>query len=197
MDRTIDGELVRETKDGSEMTHRESCVYNLVRLHTFHERECELLIERQETLARDFFNARASGQHEASVTFSAPEGKSDSEDALNFGFADFRRRYTAASTFYTHGLPSAKRRFVTSAKSSEIKEIEIVEERILLERGNMNHLEQAIFECVPKSPHDALTKLKFLASLMLDGGDMEQDYFAYLVEECVSALESETYFSNP
>jgi hypothetical protein len=86
------------------------------------------------------------------------------------------------------GLPGVPRRFVAKACRLDVADMEFLDRQISLCRDQMAALETAILDRAPVSGREAVAKLKFMSALMLDGGDIATDYFAYLVEECAFAL---------
>ena len=50
-------------------------------------------------------------------------------------------------------------------------------------------LETQILQYLPHCLEDVSAKLKFVVSLMLDGQEIETDYFAFLVEECAEVMD--------
>jgi hypothetical protein len=134
---------------------------------------CEKAIERQEGLARQIYAEPARG---------------DDPAPSEIGFGEFRQMHALARKVVPGGLPNASRRFVMKARAPGVVEIEELEETIRLCRGRMTAIEQDILNLAPASVEDATAKLKFMASLMLDGGNLEVDFFAYLVEECAFVI---------
>jgi hypothetical protein len=55
----------------------------------------------------------------------------------------------------------------------------------------MSAIEQEILDHTPRSSAEAVDKLQFISSLMMNGGSMEIDFFAYLVEECAVVIKGE------
>jgi hypothetical protein len=53
----------------------------------------------------------------------------------------------------------------------------------------MRVLESRILQFLPQSLEDVSAKLKFVVSLMLDGQEIETEYFAFLVEECAEVMD--------
>jgi hypothetical protein len=53
----------------------------------------------------------------------------------------------------------------------------------------MRELEDRILQAVPTCLEDVSAKLKFAVALMLDGQEIETDYFAWLVEECAQVMD--------
>ena len=78
--------------------------------------------------------------------------------------------------------PMVSPAFVTEATQEEIANIEMLEFEILQLRQRMHIVERAIAKHEPLTPTDTAKKLKFLARLIADGGEVEMDAFAQLVE---------------
>jgi hypothetical protein len=148
-------------------------VANLVALYDEIEQLCESAISRQEGLARQLYAVRP----DAPSACTAPA-------ISDLDFDDFRHKHALAAKVVPGGLLNASRRFMMTAHAPCLVEIEDLEEAIRLLRCRMGVVEQDILNLTPGSALDAATKLKFMASLMLDGGNLDVDYFAYLVEEC-------------
>ncbi len=134
------------------------------------ESACETAIGQQEQIARRIYAA-----HTEHLSAGAP--------VSDLAFDDFRHMHELARKVVPSGLPNAGRRFVMKAQSPSLTQIEDLEETIRLCRCRMAVYEQDILNLAPVSAQDAAVKLKFMASLMLDGGNLEVDFFAYLVEE--------------
>lgn len=171
--------------------HGNASIIELVRMHTQFESQCEIHIEQQEMITRQLMWRQQLSGLNVPKFFPPSESGSDSPVEQTPGFDEYRRRHAVASAMNQSGLPVTKRRFVISATDDEINEIEDLEEKIQRERAWMSAVEQALFDCVPRNGSEAIAKLKFLTNLMVDGGEVEQDYFAYLVAECTLALEFE------
>jgi hypothetical protein len=140
---------------------------------------CEKAIGLQEQLARTIYAQR---------TEDLCTGATLPISAVAFG--EFRHMHDLARRVVPEGLPNASRRFVMKARSPGLVEIEDLEETIRLARCRMGILEQDILNLTPASAQDAAVKLKFMSSLMLDGGNLDVDFFAYLVEECAFVIAS-------
>lgn len=78
--------------------------------------------------------------------------------------------------------PMVSPAFATEATQDEIFDIEGLETDIRLLRQRMHIVERAIAEHEPLTPTDTARKLKFLARLIADGGEVEMDAFAQLAE---------------
>lgn len=141
------------------------------------ESVCEKAIGLQEQLARRFYAARTE---DLCTGESLPIGE--------IAFGEFRRMHDLAQKVVPEGLPNASRRFMMQARSPDLVEIEDLEESIRLCRCRMGILEHDILNLTPASAQDAAVKLKFMSSLMLDGGNLDVDFFAYLVEECAFVI---------
>jgi hypothetical protein len=141
------------------------------------ESACEKAIGQQEQLARRLYAERTE---DLCTGTSMP--------ISDIAFGEFRHMHELARKVVPDGLPNASRRFMMKAQSPGLAEIEDLEETIRLCRCRMGIYEQDILNLAPASAQDAAVKLKFMASLMLDGGNLEVDFFAYLVEECAFVI---------
>lgn len=141
---------------------------------------CEKAIESQERLARQIYAQHSEGP---------PSGRTAA--ISDIAFAEFRQMHALARKLVPVGLPNASRRFVTKAGAPGLVEIEDMEETIRQYRCRMSVIEQEILNLAPASVQDAAAKLTFMACLMLDGGNLEVDFFAYLVEECAFVIAAQ------
>jgi len=104
-------------------------------------------------------------------------------------YTEFRQVAQLANKVLDQQMPMATKRFMHQASPEEIEEIEQLEVDITSLRQRMRDIEILILNQVPKNADEVAMKLKFLAALMLDGGEIELDYFAYIVEESAEILE--------
>jgi hypothetical protein len=167
---------------------------SLMSQYEYVEKLCEEAIERQEQFARsNYKNLCATGtfaERFPEVIVADPVSASRTS-VVDLPFADVRNLNRIARGIIPAGMPHANRRFLMNARQPEIAAIEEVEEEIKLLRFRMTRIEEQILDATPRSVEEAVEKLKFISSLMLDGGTIEIDLFAYLVEECAFVV-SET-----
>ena len=85
-------------------------------------------------------------------------------------------------------VPLAKRGFVQSAQPHELDQIEVLEFEILQLRKRMVMIEVGIMESKPQTPHEIAIKLKFVANLLIDGGEVDVEAFATLADQLADRL---------
>lgn len=107
----------------------------------------------------------------------------------DLAYSEFRQVAQLANKFVDHQMPMATKRFMHQAGPEEIEQIEQLEVDITMLRQRMRDVEILILNQPPVTADEVAMKLKFLAALMLDGGEIELDYFAYIVEESAEILE--------
>lgn len=74
---------------------------------------------------------------------------------------------------------------------SQLERLEEQDMKISLFQYHLEVLERRILEIQPQDSDNALKKMKFIASLIIDGHDLDVDYFAYLIQECAEACEEQ------
>lgn len=166
----------------------------LMQQHELIEKLCEDAIDRQEQLARSCYHHVACGRDQAAnlaeITQRDPRSRVRMSVA-ELPFSDIKYLNNIARNVVPDGLPSANRRFLVNACTQEFEDIELLEEQIKLLRYRMSAIEQEILDHTPRSSAEAVDKLQFISSLMMNGGSMEIDFFAYLVEECAVVIKGE------
>lgn len=164
------------------------------------ERHCDEVLERQDKLARQMYRraedmgdaTREEGLGELAagvVTTNSGELKMRSD--LRFGDIspdNFRQLARVAKTSVPQNFTIGKKRFILNACSLELGEIEDCELEVRILQFRMKEIEQNILEHVPVGLDEIISKLRFLVGLMLDGVEIDTDYFAYQVEECADVL---------
>jgi hypothetical protein len=168
-------------------------IFSLIEQFDYVERLCEEALGRQEQIARQYYAtqeaAKAASHDMVEVKSGDMQARADMSIS-DIAFKDFKQLHRLAQSVVPSGLPKANRRFIVNACTPGFVEIEDLEEMIKLYRYRMSVIEQDILEKVPSSVAEAVAKLNFMSSLMLDGGNIEVDFFAYLVEECASVIAS-------
>lgn len=168
-------------------------IFSLIEQFDYVEKMCEEALGRQEQIARQYYTAQDGKTSSLSDMVEVKSGdmRARSEMSISdIAFKDFRQLHRLAQSVVPSGLPKASRRFVVNACTPGFVEIEDLEEMIKLYRFRMSVIEQDILDKVPSSVAEAVAKLNFMSSLMIDGGNIEVDFFAYLVEECASVIAS-------
>lgn len=161
---------------------------DLIAQHSYMEKLCEGALTEQDELAHRFYSSAAAS---AKDLVEVKSGRMEPRNQLSISdlaFDDFRQVNRLARKVVPQGLPNANSRFMINACTPEFEQIEYLEESIKIYRYQMTLIEQEILESVPPSKGEAVAKLKFMANLMVDGGEIETDYFAYLVDECASVI---------
>ena len=134
------------------------------------EEKCDAAIQEQDELIRAVTLRRRGAQPSDTVLVPANEQTGQTLPS--------RAQSPAESALAPMVSPS----FVTEATQDEISNIEMLEFEILQLRQRMHIVERAIAKHEPLTPTDTAKKLKFLARLIADGGEVEMDAFAQLVE---------------
>lgn len=104
--------------------------------------------------------------------------------------ADYRKLASVARRRVPQNLTNAKARFIHGAASEDLEEIEQSEVLVQLLQFQMKEVEHKILDHVPVGLSETVAKLQFIASLLIEGSEMDTDYFAYQVEECARVLAS-------
>jgi hypothetical protein len=166
-------------------------IVSLIQQYDYVEKLCEVAIGQQEDISRQFYATQHTGiaPDKDLVEVKSGDMRPRADMSISdISFKDFQQLHRLAQTVVPNGLPNASRRFVLNACTPAFVEIEDLEEMIKLYRYRMSIIEQDILDHTPTSSAEAVTKLKFMSSLMLDGGNLEVDFFAYLVEECAFVI---------
>ena len=166
-------------------------IFELIDQFEYLDKLCEDAIVHQDNLARKTYSVPDATLEPTREPVEIKTGDLVARAGLNvtdLGFRDFRKLRNLAQTLVPAGLLSAKRRFLVNAFSPDISKITDLEDVIMIYRLQMGNLEHEILEYTPRNMSEAVAKLKFIAVLMLDGGDLEIDLFAYLVEECAFTI---------
>jgi hypothetical protein len=106
------------------------------------------------------------------------------------GFSDFRR---AMSILHREGQvsrPVTGRRIAGNLSRRDADRIEALEAAAARALDRLAAIEAAVLETPPASTVEAVAKLRFLSALLLTGGSLEIDYFAWLVDECAQAIQA-------
>lgn len=168
-------------------------IFSLIEQFDYVETLCEEALTRQDELARQYYVAQQGNVALASDLVEVKTGglrERADMSISDMSFKEFKQLHRLAQSVVPGGLPKASRRFVVNACTPGFVEIEYFEETIKLYRYRMSIIEQDILDHVPVSAQEAVAKLNFISSLMLDGGNIEVDFFAYLVEECAFVIAS-------
>lgn len=165
------------------------------------EEKCDLIIQRQDDLIRHVSRRMRgsidkTGDADTLVQMSADPLIRTSLNATDLPFSEYRKIAALAVDRIGKQMPMATMRFINQAGNSEVDTIEDLEAEIMELRRLMRNIEEMILEQTPLSARDATTKLKFMTGLMLDGGEIEIDLFAYVVAECAEVIELDLNLIN-
>jgi hypothetical protein len=152
------------------------------------EKQCDDAMTRQERLSRAVF-AGPMLRRAADAQIDGQPHAPDIGRMTGRSFGEFRGAVELAQKCIRNALPLTTRRFIENLDRSEGSEIEILEADITRLKSEMRMLESQILHCLPQSLEDVSAKLKFIVSLMLDGQQIETEYFAFLVEECAEVMD--------
>lgn len=152
------------------------------------ERQCDAALTRQERLSRAVFAwqplRRMADDHDRTGPQAPESGRMTGRP-----FGEFRGAVELAQKCIRNALPLTTRRFIENLDRPEGAEIEILDAEIARLQTEMRVLESRILQFLPQSLEDVSAKLKFVVSLMLDGQEIETEYFAFLVEECAEVMD--------
>jgi hypothetical protein len=174
--------------EANQVEHENVSLADLIARFNHMEKLCEDALTELDEVARQFYSRSVSSSRDLVEIKSGELEERNQISISDLAFDDFRHLSRLAQTVVPHGLPNASQRFVINGCSPEVEKIEYLEETVKIYRFRMSALEAQILEFIPSSTVEALTKLKFTASLMMNGGEIEIDYFAYLVDECASVI---------
>ena len=152
------------------------------------ERQCDDAMTRQERLSRAVF-AGPAPRRMADAQVNGQPYETDSGRMTGRSFGEFRGAVELAQKCIRNALPLTTRRFIENLDRPEGSEIEMLESEITRLKSEMHRMESQILHSLPQSLEDVSAKLKFVVSLMLDGQQIETDYFAFLVEECAEIMD--------
>jgi hypothetical protein len=180
--------------DSSEMLESMSDlgVFDLISRHTHMEKLCEQALTEQDALARSYYSRDPSVSRPSDDLVEVKSGEMEPRNSMSISdiaYDNYRELKRLAQTVVPPGLPNASKRFVINACTPEFVDLELLEESIKIFRFRMSSIEQEILDHVARSAREAVAKLKFMSGLLLDGGEIEIDYFAYLVEECADIID--------
>jgi hypothetical protein len=157
------------------------------------EQKCDDLIQKQDDIIRSVMRhvprTNAFGDTDGFLGAQPDEaGQPGLVSTADMPFDEFKQVAKLANKVVTKQMPMATNRFMRQAGPTQVDAIENLEIDIGVVRQHMTNVEVQILDTVPKTMDGVAAKLKFMSMLMLDGNDIEVDYFAYLVEECAEIL---------
>lgn len=175
--------IVRGTGDAKSISDH-------IRVYELLERQWDEAMARQESLSRSVFGRPSPLQPDDDqgddASRPAPTGATRMAARP---FEEFRGAVELAQKCIRNALPLTTRRFIENLDRSEVAEVETRERQIARLEVEMRAQEEHILNYLPLSLEDVSAKLKFLVSLMLNGPEIETDYFAFLVEECAEVMD--------
>ncbi len=106
----------------------------------------------------------------------------------DLSLADFRERRSLVAGAIHAGLATSARDFVARLTARETRELQLIERRLARLQYRLQETEREILERRPATVEGAVAKLRFISACLIDSQDLDQDHFAYLVEECAEVL---------
>ena len=165
------------------------------------EAACDELIEQQERQHRrawaDSRGVQEStliepGSRSVGVQVQAKQPCSFKPDAKSlFGLPlqhASRELISMSRRIVPEGHLARRLRFLHEISPGQLEELRRLELDIRGLREDLDRLEERILEQVPMTPHEAMKKMRFLVCLLLDQREIEVDYFAYIVDECITII---------
>ena len=151
---------------------------NAIGYHAELEAKCDAIIQKQDDLIRGVTQRCRESQPLSSdnpkyAPLVSPGREPQSAD----------RSVQEQAAFPDVFAPMASQAFILQASDDEAEEIEQCEFDIALLRQRMRAVEDEIVNHAPLAPVDLAKKMKFIAGLVADGGEVDMDAFARLVEE--------------
>jgi len=163
-------------------------ISDLIRTFETLEHHCDDALTRQARLSRAIFAGLTLRRLSEDVAETAPHAP-DAGRMTGRPFGEFRGAVELAQKCIRNALPLTTRRFIENLERPEGSEIERLEAEITRLQSEMRTLENQILQYLPQCLEDVSAKLKFVVSLMLDGQEIETEYFAFLVEECAEVMD--------
>lgn len=141
------------------------------------EASCDEVIQKQDELIRKVTRrCRDIGQVAVEKPVYGPLVTSTGDPV------DPRMPAKGASIMSESLAPMASQTFILQATVDEAEDIEQLEFEIIQLRQQMRTVEDEIVNYDPLTPTDIAKKMKFLAGLIADGGEVDMDAFARLVD---------------
>lgn len=169
-------------------------LFRAIEYFTLLEETCDTAIQEQDDLIRQITRRIPEGSASDTdkdscvplISVAAPRSDLNASD---LPYEDYRQVAELANKVIAKQMPMATKRFMSQAGRHEIDQIEDLEAEIEHLRQMMRNVEMQILNQTPWTVEEVVAKLKFVTALMLDGGEVEIDFFVYLVEECACVLE--------
>ncbi|MGQ0563816.1 MAG: hypothetical protein ACT4OK_01925 [Gemmobacter sp.] len=166
------------------------------------ETNCDDLIQEQDWLIREVTHrvSKASGASLSGETLhpiSTNQNAGSMVSASNLPFEQYRQVAGLANRVIENQMPMATQQFIQQAGKEDVARIEELEDEIGILRQRMRDVEHQILDYTPETPEHVVLKLRFMSLLMIDGGEIDVDFFAYLVEECATVMDVLISKSHP
>ncbi|WP_371060479.1 hypothetical protein [Rhodosalinus sp. 5P4] len=189
---------------------KEEKIIDLINQYRFFERTIEVATEEIEAKARDFACRRKPEPdiYEYEVGNLLIEAKEETNPLLpecrgsknqgvsirkyNVDLSTARRRAELARRFrlplnvFSRPLHAAR---TAPTVDPEVEELEDLDAKLSLWRYHLRSLEHQILELAPADIDSAMQKMKFVTELIIKGDELDVDYFAYLIQECVDVCD--------
>lgn len=165
--------LHADPSTSSEQPKGISSIADLVRLHGRLEFEYDEAICQRDRLTRDIC---LSNEEPLRISEMTPQ--------------IFRERHSLAIQAVPAGRPNTARRFMAKLDSKAVEAYRDMELRVRHLQDRMSEVEREILERRPATRSGAICKLRFISACLIDTVELDQDYFAYLVEECAEVLDT-------
>lgn len=161
------------------------------------------LIEEQSRMHRHFWNASSfSNPQSAGISLTRGPVECNAMSPLlpvlagkeSIGirkFSELRGLISLSRHLIPEGHLSGRRRFINETTPEQLADFEQLETDIQALQCDLDTMEARILETAPVTAKDAVKKLKFVVCLLLDQRELELDHFAFIVEECASAIAAE------
>lgn len=163
---------------------------DLIRTYARLEQQWDEAITRQDALHRSLQGRQARDMQPANVAHLPMRSVSADAGRLTARpYEEFRDAVELAQKCIRNALPLTTRRFIENLDRPEISELEALDRQITRLKAEMHAQEAQILEFLPQSLEDVSAKLKFVVSVMLDGQPVENDYIAFLVDECAEVMD--------
>lgn len=170
---------------------------NLIETHAQVEMLYEEALERQEALSRAYYRSagdtsesRYSGSmHAGSILLESGELKKRDEVYISeLPRESFRTLAQTAARRVPEGMLNATRRFILNSCSPMSAEFDEIETELVVLRFQLVQLEEQILDLEPRGLYECKAKLKFMSGMLLNGGEIDQSDFGYLLDEIARAM---------
>ena len=182
--------------NGQEGTESKN-LHSLIEIHAQIETLYEEALERQEAISRKY--SRSAGVGNDSSYFGSTHAgtvmlengdlrKRDEMYISDLPRATFRTLAQSAARRVPVGMSNATRRFILNICSPMANEFDEIETELLVLRYRLSHLEDEILDIEPSNMNECKAKLRFMSGMMLNGCEIDQIDFGYLLDEIAQAV---------